>query len=123
MGQYLNVGNDGFQAIRRDLYVDKSGLISYINGTLGTMRKLTSVSRPRRFGKSYAAKMLCAYYDKSCDSGRLFEGLKIAEDPSFEKSAVSENIKRYRNCLQEPDMRMSFICPKSIRPCRFFSLN
>ncbi len=60
MGQYLNVGNDGFQAIRKELYVDKTGLISFINGTLGTMRKLTCVSRPRRFGKSYAAKMLCA---------------------------------------------------------------
>ncbi len=85
MGQYLNVGNDGFQAIRKELYVDKTGLISFINGTLGTMRKLTCVSRPRRFGKSYAAKMLCAYYDKSCDSGKLFEGLKITKDSSYEK--------------------------------------
>lgn len=42
------------------------------------------VSRPRRFGKSFAAKMLCAYYDKSCDSKSLFEGLEIAKDPSFE---------------------------------------
>ena len=62
MGQYLNLGNDGFQAVRRYFYVDKTGLISFMNDTLGTMRKLTCVSRPRRFGKSYAAKMLCAYY-------------------------------------------------------------
>lgn len=52
MGQYLNLGNDGFQAVRRDFYVDKTGLISFMNDTLGTMRKLTCVSRPRRFGKS-----------------------------------------------------------------------
>ena len=29
--------------------------------------------------------MLCAYYDRSCDSRSLFENLEIAHDPSFEK--------------------------------------
>jgi hypothetical protein len=85
MGNYLNVGNAGFRAIRKKTYVDKTGLITFINGTLGSMDKLTCVSRPRRFGKSFAAKMLCAYYDKSCDSRELFEDLEIAEDPSFEE--------------------------------------
>lgn len=85
MGNYLNVGNDGFETIRNGLYVDKTGMISFINSTLNTTDKLTVVSRPRRFGKSFAAKMLCAYYDKSCDSHKLFEGLKISKDPSFEK--------------------------------------
>lgn len=85
MGMYLNLGNAGFQSIRKSLYVDKSGLISFINKTLGTANKLTCVSRPRRFGKSYAAQMLCAYYDKSCVSGALFEDLEIAKDASYEK--------------------------------------
>ena len=76
MGNYLNVGNAGFAAIRKGLYVDKTGMIPFINQTLGTTDKLTCVSRPRRFGKSFAAKMLCAYYDKSCDSKALFEGLE-----------------------------------------------
>ncbi len=31
-----------------------------------------------------AAKMLCAYYDKSCDSRELFSGLKAEQDASFE---------------------------------------
>ncbi|MDO4340208.1 MAG: AAA family ATPase [Eubacteriales bacterium] len=84
MGMYLNIGNAGFQAIRKGLYVDKSGLISYINGTLGTKDKLTCVSRPRRFGKSFATQMLCAYYDKSCDSRCLFADLEIAKKPDFE---------------------------------------
>lgn len=84
MGTYLNVGNSGFSSIRKGLYVDKTGMISYINQTLGTKDKLTCVSRPRRFGKSFAAQMLCAYYDKSCDSRKLFEGLEIAKDGSFE---------------------------------------
>lgn len=85
MGRYLNVGNAGFRAMTKDIYVDKTEMISFINDTLGKKRKLTCVSRPRRFGKSYAAQMLCAYYDKGCDSKSLFEGLAIAKDISFEK--------------------------------------
>ncbi|MCC8081783.1 MAG: ATP-binding protein [Lachnospiraceae bacterium] len=85
MGTYLNPGNQGFQTIRNDIYVDKTGLIDYVNSTIDTPRKLTCFSRPRRFGKSFAAKMLCAYYDKSCDSRALFDGLEIAEKKSFEK--------------------------------------
>ena len=85
MGKYLNVGNAGFQSAKKGTYVDKTGLISFINATLGTKEKLTCVSRPRRFGKSYAAQMLCAYYDKSCDSRFLFTDCEIEKDSSFEK--------------------------------------
>ena len=70
--------------------MDKTELISFINSTLGTKRKLTCVSRPRRFGKSYAAQMLCAYYDKSCDSSGLFSNLKITRDRSYK-----EHLNRY----------------------------
>lgn len=85
MGKYLNVGNSGFEAVIKGKYVDKTGMISYINSTLGTKDKLICMSRPRRFGKSFAAQMLLAYYDKSCDSEHLFRGLKISADPFFKK--------------------------------------
>ena len=85
MGMYINKGNEGFQSIRNSEYVDKTGLISVVNGTLFTEQRFTCVSRCRRFGKSMAAKMLAAYYDHSCDSRSLFADLKIAGDPSFEK--------------------------------------
>ncbi|MCC8164128.1 MAG: AAA family ATPase [Lachnospiraceae bacterium] len=86
MGTYLNPGNKGFRTIRNGLYVDKTGLIEYINKTINVSPdRLTCFSRPRRFGKSFAAKMLCAYYDKSCDSRMLFEGLEIAKKGSFEE--------------------------------------
>lgn len=85
MGNYFNIGNAGFTAALRERYVDKTELISFINRTLGTKSKLTCVSRPRRFGKSYAAQMLCAYYDRSCDSRELFAGLKIAKDSSYQE--------------------------------------
>lgn len=60
-------------------------MISFVNSTLGTPNKLTCVSRPRRFGKSFVTKMLCAYYDRSCDSKELFVGLEIEKDTFFEK--------------------------------------
>ena len=85
MGTYINIGNAGFQRARNSEYVDKSGLISVVNNTLFTERCFSCVSRSRRFGKSMAAKMLCAYYDQSCDSRSLFSDLQIASDPSFER--------------------------------------
>ncbi len=85
MGIYLNPGNDGFQQVRNGKYVDKTGLIGYINSVLNTNDKLTCISRPRRFGKTMAAHMLCAYYDKSCDSRYLFTGLEIEKESTFEK--------------------------------------
>ena len=92
MGTYLNPGNSGFENIVAGQYVDKTGLIKIINNSLNTSDKLTCVSRPRRFGKSFAAKMLSAYYDKSCDSHNLFNGLSIAGDESYEKYINKYNV-------------------------------
>lgn len=85
MGMFLNPGNRGFQTILNGVYVDKTGLIDYVNSTINSPLKLTSFSRPRRFGKSFAAKMLCAYYDRSCDSGDLFAKLQISKKKSYEQ--------------------------------------
>ena len=85
MGIYINIGNAGFQSARNGEYVDKSGLIAVVNETLFTKRRFSCVSRCRRFGKSMAAEMLCAYYSQSCDSRSLFTDLEIANDPLFEK--------------------------------------
>ena len=85
MGTYINIGNAGFQSARNGEYVDKSGLIAVMNGTLFTERRFSCVTRCRRFGKSMAAKMLYAYYDQSCDSHNLFVDLEIVRDSSFEK--------------------------------------
>lgn len=66
-------------------YVDKTGMIALLNHTIDTTKNLTCISRPRRFGKSYAAQMLCAYYDRTCDSRELFSHLQIAQDETYEK--------------------------------------
>ena len=83
MGIYLNPGNSGFSGIRNDHYVDKTGLIGLINDSINTPRRLTCVSRPRRFGKSFAAQMLCAYYGRP-DSSSLFEGLTVTKQESYQ---------------------------------------
>ena len=85
MGTYLNPGNSGFSRIAANNYVDKTELIGIINKSIDTMNNLICISRPRRFGKSYAAQMLCAYYDKTCDSHELFDKYCISKDASYDK--------------------------------------
>ncbi len=86
MGRFVNPDNAAFKAACDDeIYVDKSGLINYTNKLLGTPRAFICNSRPRRFGKSMAAKMLSAYYTKGADSKELFSTLEISSSPDFEK--------------------------------------
>ena len=108
-GKYLNIGNEGFRSIRNSEYVDKTGLIRFMNKCLDTPQKLICVSRPRRFGKSFATKMLCAYYSKGCDSKELFEDLQIAKDPAFAKNlnqyeVLYLDITLFLSTLKQDDM-------------------
>lgn len=119
MGFYLNPSADGFRAIlKRGMYVDKSELIAYTNSVLESDRMLTCFSRPRRFGKSFSAQMLSAYYSRGADSRALFENLKIAKKDKKEFVAylnrydvlflditsfiaTAENIKETVNDIQQ----------------------
>ncbi|GHU62047.1 ATPase AAA [Clostridia bacterium] len=93
MGHFLNPTNKGFQiSLNSEIYVDKTGMISYANSVLDTERRFFCVSRPRRFGKSMAANMLAAYYCCDCDSRAQFAGLKIESDPSFETHLNKYNV-------------------------------
>ena len=59
MGIYLNPGDDKFFMDRHsEIYVDKSGMIAYLNRVSKTANRFVCVSRPRRFGKSMAANMM-----------------------------------------------------------------
>lgn len=93
MGLYVNPGNEEFdRAMKSKIYVDKTGMISFINQNLNTEHQNICVSRPRRFGKSIAANMLVAYYSRGCDSKELFEKFKIAEDAGFEEHLNKYNV-------------------------------
>lgn len=92
MGTYINKGNLAFKKILNSNYVDKSSFIAVVNATLDSERQYICATRCRRFGKSMMAKMLCAYYDKSCDSRELFKGLAIEKAPSFEEHLNKYNV-------------------------------
>ena len=111
MGTYINKGNSEFRDIVNSEYVDKTSLIPLVNATLNTERRYSCVTRSRRFGKSMAAKMLCAYYDKSCNSRELFRGLKAEEDKSFETYLNKYNVLYLdvTSFTARPEMRVNIV--------------
>ena len=87
MGTYLNPGRTAYEeAVNSEIFVDKTEMILYLNSIIKTEQKYVCVSRPRRFGKSMAAKMISSYYDREADSRKLFERCKIssAKDSSLQ---------------------------------------
>jgi hypothetical protein len=102
MGNYVNRGNGSFKrALGSKIYVDKTGLLEYLNSVIDTEQCWICSSRPRRFGKSIAANMITAYYDRTCDSKGLFEKYKIAKTDSFEE---------YLNKFDVIQLDMAYIC-------------
>ncbi len=80
MGIYLNPGKFSYQmALNSRIFIDKTEMIAYINSIVNTSQRYVCVSRPRRFGKTMAADMLCAYYDREAESRSLFEKCKISK--------------------------------------------
>ena len=60
-------------------------LLSELNEFIDKGNKYICVSRPRRFGKTIATNMMCAYYSKGCDSREMFKDLKISKADNYEK--------------------------------------
>lgn len=115
MGRFVNPDNSAFQvALNSKIYVDKTGLIEYTNSVLDTMEGYICNSRPRRFGKSYAANMLAAYYSKGCDSEEMFSGLEIAKAPDFKQhlnkyDVIHIDIQWFLANCDDADKVVSFI--------------
>ena len=94
MGIYLNPGADLFLEARRSkIYVDKTAMLSELSAVLGTQQKYVCVSRPRRFGKSMAANMICAYYDHTV-ADEVFSGLAVARDEEFPRGRGACDVLR-----------------------------
>jgi hypothetical protein len=81
-----------FKSIKNSDFIDKSGLIEILNGNINTQHRYICVSRPRRFGKSVAAKMIYAYYDRKSDSAALFDDLEISKSESYKNHLKSQNL-------------------------------
>ena len=92
MGAYLNPGNDGFARILKSHYVDKTALITQFDSTLDTQYGFVLSSRPRRFGKSYAARALVAFYSAGCDSRELFNGLEVSRHEGWDTHLNQLNV-------------------------------
>ena len=124
MGIYLNPGKLLFkEAVNSQIYVDKSGLIEYTNNAIGTEQKLLCVSRPRRFGKSMAANMLVAYYEKSEDSHDIFDNLYISGQSSYEQhinkyDVLFLNIQRFFSRVNNKSDMIAYMQKKIINDLR-----
>ena len=120
MGVFLNPGPAMLRRGRASsIYVDKSMLIARLNSVINTERLYVCVSRPRRFGKSMAANMVSAYYDRTVDGAAEFAGLAIAGDPSFDRErngydVIKLNMQEFWSAAGSVDKLVarinSFIC-------------
>ena len=93
MGTYFNPSNGSFTCDKNSrIYIDKTGLLEYLNRVINTNEKYIAVSHARRFGKSHAAGMIDAYYSRGCDSYELFQDTEIATKDSFQKYLNQYNV-------------------------------
>ena len=93
MGVYFNPNNESFTGDKKSkIYIDKTGLLEYLNEVLGTSSRYFAVSHARRFGKSHAAGMIDAYYSRGCDSSNLFDNTQIADSPDYKKYMNKYNV-------------------------------
>ena len=94
MGIYLNPGYGAFEiAFNSNIYVDKTEMIQFTNSVVSTSQRYIAVSRPRRFGKSYAATMLCAYYGAK-ESREIFEKCKVSRHDGWDKELGKYDVIR-----------------------------
>ncbi|MBR6245620.1 AAA family ATPase [bacterium] len=91
MGIYINPGNENLkEALRSEIFVDKSLILKKFCGLMNTKQKFVCISRPRRFGKTMVRDLMAAYFSKGCDSIELFKDLKIATESCF-----AENLNKF----------------------------
>ena len=115
MGVFVNPGNEAFAvALNSEIYVDKTGLLTYTNKVMNTLQGYICNSRPRRFGKSFAANMLAAYYSKGCDSRKMFSGLAISQTADFEKhlnqyDVIHLDIQWFLSNVSDPEQIVAYI--------------
>ncbi len=115
MGQYFNPNHAAFaKAVRSQIYVDKTGMLEHLNAVLDTEQGYVCVSRPRRFGKSIAARMAAAYYSRGCDSEELFSKYEIAQKGDFKKylnqcNVIQLDIAELKVTMPEGEDFVSFL--------------
>ena len=108
MAIYVNPDNSLFHDIvHSPIYIDKTELLHFTDSCINTTSRFVCNSRPRRFGKSITADMLCAWYSKGCNSKDLFSDLKI--------SAYTED-QKYRNSFHVIHLDMLNMVDRCVQP-------
>lgn len=93
MGIYFNPSNGSYKRARNSqIFIDKTGLINFLNQRIFTEENCIAVSHARRFGKSHAAGMIDAYYSLGCDSSGLFDDTVIAKSDEYKKYLNQYNV-------------------------------
>lgn len=93
MGIYFNPSNESFTKDRNyKIYIDKTGLLEFLNESLGTPKNCIALSHARRFGKSHAAGMIDAYYSLGSESSTLFDDTRIAKSEDYKKYMNKYNV-------------------------------
>ena len=72
------------------MFVDKTEFIDITNRRLNQDNRFFALTRPRRFGKTVTAHMLCAYYSKGYAGRSIFDQLEISQ-----KSSYAEHLNKY----------------------------
>ena len=86
MGYYLNPSSPRYEKLKKSkVFVDKTDIFEILNENLGKEKSFFCLSRPRCFGKSVTAQMICSYYARCQDSSSLFDNLKIASFDDYKK--------------------------------------
>lgn len=115
MSSYLNPGSKGFrESLNSTIYIDKTALIEKTNSVLNTRQKFICLSRPRRFGKSMAADMLAAYYDREEDTSGLFGKLDISHAKSYQEhlnqyDVIKINMQEFLSMAHSVDEMLSML--------------
>jgi len=88
MGNYLN-SMDAYtmflKVCNSPYFCDKTRILNEIIPRIETTENYICITRPRRFGKTIMANMLASYFSKGCETGALFDKLKIADSKRYKQ--------------------------------------
>ncbi|MCD7893597.1 MAG: ATP-binding protein [Erysipelotrichaceae bacterium] len=94
--EYLNIVDPIYRFerhINNNIYVDKTMMIDIVSRYIDkTDFNYICVTRPRRFGKTYNANMLAAYYTKGYDTKDIFDNFKISQTDNYTKHLNQYNV-------------------------------
>ena len=114
MGFYFNPEERSLRKVlNNDIFIDKSLIFTELDKKFDSEGGFLCVSRPRRFGKTVVGNLISAFYSRGANSRGIFEKLKIAQTPNWDKNLNKSNVikidlnafySRYKNTGSVTDM-------------------